>query len=205
MCFRLSWTTIRAIQDLSKKIFLLCSSEFFLVQGPILVMPYSLRLFESFGFYQSLIKSKVFTFVRESVSYFWEEEGSHPLTVPPDTPLPAPSPQAPPRSCSSTNITGLLNVSSPFAGLSGGCNISDSLHGAPGAAHPLWMGALLDFGQPLPEPFCSQPSLPGLPVSDTTLYLQHRESVAAWVWHEPPWKAELLAVICLLILQLKEK
>lgn len=99
-------------------------------------------------------------------------------------------------SCSSTSVAGLLNVSPPFAGLSGGCDISDSLHGAPGAAHPLWMGALLDSGQPLPQPFCSQPSLPGLPVSDTTLYLQGGRSIAAWGWHEPPWEAELCAVIC---------
>jgi len=79
----------------------------------------------------------------------------------------------PPCSCSSTSVvTGLLSVSSPFAGLSGGCDISGSLHGAPGAAHPLWVGALLDFGQPLPQPLCSQPALPGLSVSDTTLYLR---------------------------------
>lgn len=89
----------------------------------------------------------------------------------------------------------MLSVSSPFAGLSGGCNISDALHGAPGAAHPMWMGALLDSGQPLPQPFCSQPSLPGLPVSDSTLNLLGTGGTAAWECHEPPWEAELLAVM----------
>lgn len=60
-------------------------------------------------------------------------------------------------------------MSSLFVGLSGGRNVSDSLHGAPGATHPLWLGALLDSGQPLPQPFRSQSSLLGLPVSNDTL------------------------------------
>lgn len=116
---------------------------------------------------------------RESVSYLWEEEGSYPSYSASWHPLSQLLLHRHPLcSCSSTGVAGLLNVSSLFAGLSGGCDIRDSLPGAPGAAHPLWMGALLDFGQPLPQPFCSQPSLPRLPVSDTTLYLQGGVSIA---------------------------
>lgn len=163
----------QSIGDLNKNIFLLYSPEYFFKkkeENSILIVPHSLRLFESFGSYWSLIKSKAFTFVRESVTCFWDEEGSyissstfwHPSPWSSSTGIPCA------HLLALVNV-GLLSVCSLFAGLSGGCNITDLLHGAPGATHPLWMGALLDSGQPLPQPFCSQPSFPRLPVSDTPL------------------------------------
>lgn len=39
-------------------------------------------------------------------------------------------------------------------------------------ADPVRLGALLDAGQPVQEPLCAEPSLPGIPVS-----LWHRSSV----------------------------
>lgn len=101
MGFRLSWAIVRAIRDLSKNTFLLCSSEFFF-KGPILVMPHNSWLFESFGSCRSLIKLKEFMFVRKSVSCFWEEEGTYPSSSTSWHPLPAPPPQHPLCSSSST-------------------------------------------------------------------------------------------------------
>lgn len=190
MGFRPSWTMIRAIRDLSKNIFLLCSSEFFLQRSysshaPQVVIIWIFWIRSIINKIEGICVCKRISFLllrgRGQLSLFQY--------------LPAPLSllrlhRHPLCSSSSTGCSGLLSVPSPFAGLSGGCNITDALHGASGAAHPLWMGALLDSGQPLPQPFCSQPSLPGLPVSDTTLNLLGRGGTAAWGCHEPPWEAE---------------
>lgn len=116
--------------------------------------------------------SSGFTFVRESQSSSsWRKRAVIPLPVLHGTFFLILLHRHPVCSRPSTRAMWLLNVSPLFAGLSGGCDVSDSLHGAPGAAHPLWMGALLDSGQPLPQPLCAQSSLPGLPVSNNTSYL----------------------------------